>query len=65
MPQKGTKVCELVLFMLMPERRCEDHHVDAQPLITILRSPHSRKTEHNPLVQPVHGRRHTLQRRFH
>jgi hypothetical protein len=65
MPQEGIKVCELVLFMLMPERRCEGHHVDTQPLITILRSPHSRKTEQHQLVQPLHGRRHNLQRRFH
>ena len=44
MPHGGAKVCELVLFMLMPERSCEDHHVDTLPVITILRSPHPRKT---------------------
>jgi hypothetical protein len=32
--------CELVLFMLTPEYRCEGHHVGLSIVLTILRSPH-------------------------
>ena len=30
MSDGGARVCELVLFMLMPERSCEDHHVESR-----------------------------------
>jgi len=63
MPHRGVKVCELVLFMLMPERRCEDHHVDMRPLVTILRHT-SFPEDRNYLVQPVHGHCYDLQRRL-
>src|SRR5215469_1243448 len=35
--------CEPVLFMLMPEGRCEDRHVDGRGPLTILGSPHYRE----------------------
>src|SRR5215472_7526665 len=71
--------CELVLFMLMPEDRCEGHHVGASVALTILCSPHypevgaltrrlgprtALRTSETRLVKPGCGSIHDYQRRF-
>jgi hypothetical protein len=47
MSARGVSVmnCEPVLFMLMPDGRCEDHHVDGSGALTILGLPHYRDAD--------------------